>query len=681
MSGNGRHVGVMVYVGAVVTASAAVLATAVQKIDRAHPIGLSPMIFWFFALFLIAGELWPMEWLPGRNEGHVTASWTFIIGMVCMASSGVALAVIALIGGVIEARNTKKLHRLFFNAGQMIISLGAAAAVLNGLGGREPLWASGGPPLSWVGATLVAGLVALAVNTLLTCIAISLSTGQTPLKIAREAFTAMVAFDLLSIGMAPVLLVVAVRSPVVIPILLAVLGGAFVGAKMGFSDRHEATHDPLTGLPNRRMFFRQAEAALKAAEARGRMVAVLLIDLDGFKEINDRLGHGVGDLALQHVSKQLQTHCRSSDLVARLGGDEFVVLLAGAIDADAAKEVAAALLRAIRVPLLVDGVPLNAAGSLGLALYPDHGAEIDVLLGHADSAMYQAKTTQAGVRVFEDGLGRAGTSRTGILGELRHAISSGEQLFLMYQPKIDLRNDTMCGVEALIRWNHPTRGVLTAEHFMPAAEQTDLMDVLTLRVLRESLRQASSWLQRGITIPVAVNVSAHNLTKFSFPEDVAEIIREFAFPPHLLELEITENTVTADPIRAEVILAKLKSLGLRISVDDFGTGYSSLAHLRDLSLDSIKIDRSFVKDLCTTRSDQVIVRCILDLATNLGLSSVAEGVEDAETLALLREMGCDVAQGYYLGMPTDAADVERQLLARQLFTGIAGDDELVRTTP
>jgi diguanylate cyclase (GGDEF)-like protein len=655
------------FVTTVVAAGAAVLVSALAKTTLVQPLGHNGSVFGLFVVLLVIGELKPLEWRSGAEGSGITATWTFSIGLICLAPLGVALGIVALVSAALEMRSKKMARRIAFNVAQITLSLSVACSVIEAFGQQDGLWNPAGPPFAWVVAVMFAGFAAILVNAILTCGVLALSHRRSIFVVMRDALAPTWAIDLLLVAMAPVLVVMAVRSIVVIPMLLAVIAGIYMSAKSGMSHRYEATHDLLTGLPNRRMFYEQSELALSVARTRNRVLGIVVIDLNGFKEINDRLGHAVGDLALKHVATRLIEHCRSNDVIARLGGDEFAILLGNSTTLDGASGAASSIAAALQEPLEVDGVPMIVSGSVGLAVFPEHGDDIDTLLGHADAAMYQAKAGQLGVQVYDGELDRNGPTRLGLLGELRHALTNDGELFLMYQPKVDLKTSTISGVEALIRWNHPTRGLLTAGYFMPVAEQTELMDEITMLVVRQAALQAERWRTLGIHVPIAVNISARNLSDYRFPEAVEQVVLEFDVPANGLEFEITENTVTADPARAEVILGKLKRLGIRISVDDFGTGYSSLAHLRSLQLDAIKIDRSFVKDLCTNNGDRMIVRCIIDLAANLNLTTIAEGVEDAETLAMLTQMGCNAAQGYFLGAPTDVADIVQQILSRQLL--------------
>ena len=366
-----------------IAAGTVVLACSLASVRSAEPLGPQPVLFAVLAALLVVAELFPLAWLSSRDGGELTASWTFSLGMLLVAPAGVALPVIAVVGAVLELRHRKPFVRVAFNSAQVVLSLAAATLVLESATARDALWSGGGPDVRWVVLVVVAGMVAVLVNAVLACVVLALSHQLPILGVARDAASADWALDLLLIALTPVTVVVAARSFVVFPLLLTVVAGVYLSARIGLSHRHEATHDLLTGLPNRRMFFRQAEISMKGAESRQRQLAVLVVDLDGFKEINDRLGHAVGDLALRHVAARLVSRRRSTDIVARLGGDEFVVLLGGVMDAELAASLAEALRAALREPLDVDGVPVTVGGSVGLALYPAHGEDTE---GDAEDA-------------------------------------------------------------------------------------------------------------------------------------------------------------------------------------------------------------------------------------------------------------------------------------------------------
>ncbi|WP_158544457.1 EAL domain-containing protein [Blastococcus sp. TBT05-19] len=421
----------------------------------------------------------------------------------------------------------------------------------------------------------------------------------------------------------------------------------------------EAHHDPLTGLANRRRFIEEVEATVYGDGDRS--CALLMIDLDRFKEINDSFGHSVGDDLLCLVGPRLQQALRPGDLLARMGGDEFAVLLPDA-DADRAREVGAELGAALREAFVLDGMPLHVDASVGIALCPDHGRDRSLLLARADTAMYAAKRGRHGFEVWAPDGTTATRDRLETLEQLRTALDS-EQLDNHYQPKLDLRTGRITGLEALVRWNHPTRGVLYPDVFLPLAEQAGLMRRLALRVLERALHDVRGWRAQGHDLSVAVNLSVSNLQDVALPEQVAMLLDAFAVPAEALILEITEDVLMADAARSQQVMAGLRRLGVRLSVDDYGTGYSSLSYLRALPVDELKLDRSFVTHLTTDPRAVAIVRSTLQLSRDLGMSMVVEGVEDAAALAALRSWGCDVAQGYHIARPMPADQVPGWLAA------------------
>jgi diguanylate cyclase (GGDEF)-like protein len=422
---------------------------------------------------------------------------------------------------------------------------------------------------------------------------------------------------------------------------------------------HQALHDALTGLPNRELFADRVGQAIRAADRELQPAALLLLDLDRFKDVNDTLGHHHGDQLLREVGTRLQGALRQVDTVARLGGDEFAVLVPGAT-AEGAAAVADKLRTALHAPLTLDGVTLDLDASIGIAVYPDHGNDTAELLQHADVAMYAAKQTHAGFMVYDPTVDQHSPRRLALLGGLRRALERNE-LVLHYQPKADLGTGRILGAEALVRWQHPDHGLLGPGEFIPLAERTGLIHPLTRWVLDTALRQASQWHRDGHQLSVAVNVSTRCLLDPSFPDQVAERLGAWQVPAGSLVLEVTESAVMADPARALDVLGRLHALGVRLAVDDFGTGYSSMAYLKALPVDELKVDRSFVGQMADSSSDAVIVRSTIDLGHNLGLRVVAEGVESQEAWQSLEALGCDTAQGYYLGRPMPAADLEHWL--------------------
>jgi diguanylate cyclase (GGDEF)-like protein len=424
---------------------------------------------------------------------------------------------------------------------------------------------------------------------------------------------------------------------------------------------HQATHDELTGLPNRACFFDRTDQALRQASRDGSRTAVLLFDLDRFKEINDTLGHKYGDRVLCEIGPRIRPGLRAGDTLARLGGDEFCVLLPDVGCLAAAVEVAERLLGLLEEPFEIDGMTLAVEASCGIAIAPADGESSDLLLQRSDVAMYLAKNSHASVVVYHEDLNLNTPARLSLLGELRMAIPR-EQLVLYYQPKAVLSTGQVQGVEALIRWRHPTLGLVPPDQFIPMAEHTGLIKALTSWVLNTALCQLREWRERTDEhipqLSMAVNLSTRSLLDDAFPAEVVAALDRWQVPAALLELEITESAIMADPVEAHRLLSELSAIGVKIAIDDFGTGYSSLAYLKDLPVDQLKIDKSFVLNMHRDPDDAIIVKSVIDLGHNLGLQTVAEGIEDLETWQQLTILGCDSAQGYYLAKPLPPADLE-----------------------
>jgi diguanylate cyclase (GGDEF)-like protein len=422
-----------------------------------------------------------------------------------------------------------------------------------------------------------------------------------------------------------------------------------------------ALHDTLTGLPNRSLFHERATRAILSAQRTDLSVALVLLDLDRFKEVNDTLGHQNGDLLLQEIGGRLRLALRESDTVARLGGDEFGLLLPTIVDDDEALRVAEKVRAELRRPFELQGVRLDLEASIGIALYPKHGNDVDTLLQRADVAMYLAKEDHAGCELYVAERDEYSPGKLALVAELRRGIAEGE-LFLHYQPKAVLAEDRITGVEALVRWQHPERGTLAPNDFVPLAERTGLTHALTRFVLEEALGQLHQWLKAGLELDLAVNLSARDLLDESLPETIVGLLAANDVPASRLELEVTESVILADPLRARRILLALGEIGVRIVIDDYGSGYSSLSYLKHLPVNGIKIDRSFVMNMGEDASDAVIVRSTIELGRSLGLSVVAEGVETAANWDELRKLGCELAQGFYLSRPVPAAQIAPLLL-------------------
>ena len=424
----------------------------------------------------------------------------------------------------------------------------------------------------------------------------------------------------------------------------------------------KALLDALTGLPNRECFYDRAALAVLAEARHQSVTSILVIDLDRFKELNDTLGHRYGDKLLCLIGPRIAPLLRQSDTVARIGGDEFAVLLPDSGGAAAAQEVAERIIATLGQPFTLDTLTLAIDASCGHASTPKDGATVDDLLQHADAAMYIAKAAHSGVVAYDPSLDVNTPRRLAILNELPAAIRAG-QLVLHYQPKFDLSSGKVTGVEALVRWNHPVRGMVPPDDFIPAAEHSGLIKPLTTWVLNTALAQCRLWIEtagraREGNLSVAVNVSARSLLDGGFPTEVVDALARHRVPAELLTIEVTETAIMVDPQRAHALLKEIHDLGVELSIDDFGTGYSSLAYLKFLPVSELKIDRTFVKHMYEDNDDAVIVQSVIDLAHNLGLKTVAEGIEDQATLEQLGGLGCNLGQGYHLGrpMPADALD-------------------------
>jgi diguanylate cyclase (GGDEF)-like protein len=434
--------------------------------------------------------------------------------------------------------------------------------------------------------------------------------------------------------------------------------------------RRQALHDALTGLPNRTLLYERCEKAIAAAKRNGRTAALLLIDLDRFKEVNDTLGHDHGDKLLVDVARRLERIVRRGDVLARLGGDEFAVLLADVPHRGIVGEIATRLHATLEQPFELRGVAVDLEASVGVALSPLHGDDVTTLLRRADVAMYEAKHSGTRIETYDVGRDPYSPERLSLLAELRRALDEDE-LVLHYQPKISLATGQVIGVEALVRWQHPTRGLLAPGEFVPLAERTGMVADLTRWVLDAAVRQCRDWREEGLDLPVAVNLAAGNIVDAALPDATAATLDRHGIPGDRLECEISEHTVMSDPRRAGEVLARLRDLGVRLSLDDFGKGQSSLSYLKRLPLDEVKIDRSFVAGMADDDDDAAIVRSTIDLARHLGLEVVAEGVETAEVVDGLRDLHCDIAQGFHFSRPLPG-DALRAWLAEHRRATLAG---------
>lgn len=429
---------------------------------------------------------------------------------------------------------------------------------------------------------------------------------------------------------------------------------------------HLANHDALTGLPNRRLLIDRLGQALALAHRENHQVAVLFMDLDRFKTINDSLGHMKGDALLQNVARRLSETLREGDTVSRLGGDEFVIVLPSLDQPKAAEKVALKLVDALAPPIDLGGQELRVSASIGISLFPEDGRDTETLLRNADSAMYHAKDMgRNNYQFFMEQMNVAAAERLRLENDLHRALER-QEFELHFQPRVSVANGLACGIEALIRWRHPERGLVLPEHFIPVAEDTGLIVPIGEWVINEACRQGTAWCAAGLPkLPVAVNLSPRQFRQSNLVDTVARAIERYGWPCKLLELEITEGVLMQQTSETLKTLEALNRLGVGLAIDDFGTGYSSLSYLKRFPVDFLKIDQSFVRDIAVDPDDATIVTAIIGLAHNLGLTVVAEGVENASQLDFIRDAGCDEAQGYHIGRPMPAGQLAEWLLANR----------------
>lgn len=442
---------------------------------------------------------------------------------------------------------------------------------------------------------------------------------------------------------------------------IGMLAASLDQMRSGIAEREQeilrlAYQDTLTGLPNRSLFNERLTTAIQQAQRNTVPLTILMMDLDRFKYVNDTLGHGVGDHVLQAVAGRLRDILRSSDTVARLGGDEFAVLLTNAKPKYVSR-VAQKIIRALEAPITYENQPLDVGTSIGIAHFPEHGDNASTLLRNADIAMYVAKRNKSGFATYDSEYDTHQQEHLSMLGELRRAVERNE-LRVFYQPKVSLASSVVGAVEALLRWEHPTRGFVSPGDFIPFAEHTGYIKILTRWVLNESIRQCGEWRAKGLPLRVSVNISARDLMNRDLPDLIGQLLQLHEVPPDLLCIEITESGFMEDPVHAQRVLDRLHALGIHLSIDDYGTGYSSLSYIVRLPVDELKIDRSFVMRMSSDPTTSTIVRSTIELGHNLGLRVVAEGVEDEAGLKLLRQLGCDQAQGYFMSPPLPANRLE-----------------------
>ncbi|MEU1576982.1 bifunctional diguanylate cyclase/phosphodiesterase [Streptomyces collinus] len=640
---------------AVVSAAGFVLGAGFYRaFTGGHALFPSGTAGWSLAVLtgIIVGHLVMLgrsRWWGGTGSGAaLTLAVLLLYGWV--PAGMVSLTVVVLVG--IARRN--RWRQGVLHGAVDLLGIGAGALVL-GVFGTVSSVESPADPAAWTLAT--APQVALVAVAYLMVTRVLLWYLHAPRRgLPTVARTALVRQGLVAVallGIAPLVCVVAVAKPILLPLFSIPLIALDSTLWIARARAEEQLRDPLTGLPNRQWLLERIWTALDDAERIDARAALMLIDLDRFRSVNDTLGHLAGDRLLLQIADRLRVALPRGAEAARLGGDEFAVLLPVADSTTSATRIARSLVAALSSPLDLDGLTLVLEASAGVAVFPDHALDAEGLLRRADVAMYQAKRDRTGVEVYESKRDSNTPDRLGLLGDLRRALDAHE-VHLHYQPKVRF-DGQVAGLEALVRWVHPERGKVPPDEFIAIAESSGLMPHLTEYVLETALGQVARWREQGLFVPVAVNVSPRDVHTPGFAGSVAARLARHGVPAGALQLEITEHVLLEDPQRAADTLNQLTAHGVKMSLDDFGTGYSSLVHLRRLPVSELKIDRSFVARLAVDTEDAEIVRCTVDLAHSLGLLVVAEGVEDDETWERLRDLRCDAVQGWLVAaaMPPD----------------------------
>jgi diguanylate cyclase (GGDEF)-like protein len=640
-----------------------VLATAASRLTWDEYLALGAPFALIAGLVLIA-EMRPVVTAGAYDPQGVTISTAFVFAILFYWGPWPALLVHG--AGVMlgEIAKRKPVWKVVFNTGQYVGCL-AVSALLLWLAGLRPSPAhpSGDIDAHTLLVMVVSWAVYFLLNLAMVATAISLRMGNRWWDDFVDDIDYYAITTLAVLALSPVVVVVTKASWGLIPLLLLPLFLVYKTASISREKEYAAMHDALTGLANRKRLIEMMALAGDEAGRTGGSVALCLLDLDRFKEINDTLGHHIGDRLLEIAATRLARAVRPEDTVARLGGDEFAVLLTDVTGSAHALEAAERIRGLLSEPFHLDGMALQVETSIGVALHPEHTDSVPRLLQLADVAMYQAKEERTGVELYRQERDIHTPDRLDLLGSVRRAIENDE-LVMHFQPAVSVPDGRPVGVEALVRWNHPERGLIYPDAFLDLVEQSGLMRQLTHDVLAKSLARAAQWWHSGIEVPVAVNVSVRDLSDARFADVVAALLGEHDLPARALKLEITEHVLMADPGRMTHALESIGRLGVDLSLDDFGTGYSSLVHLKRLPVSELKVDRSFVQRMTSDPDDAAIVRSIVDLAHSLGLRVVAEGVETIESWRALEGLGCDLAQGYLISRPVPGDEVTRWLAAQ-----------------
>ena len=621
----------------------------------------------FLAVAAIAGEVKP---LVVRSRGGVrtlSTSAPFVLALVAVSGVGIAVLVQAIASLADDMLNRRAPKKSVFNTAQYAISVFTARVVFAWLAGMPLL---GGPAIvepADIAPLLAAGLAMFGVNWVLVAGVVSLATEQPLRSVLREDVRDFLVTNIVLLSVGGIAAIVAADGVGALVLLGAPVVAAHLFAAAAARHTYAATHDSLTGLGNRGQVDYELDRAIEAArKSKADGPGLVLLDLDHFKDFNDTLGHPVGDRILREVAVRLASAVPEGTSVHRTGGDEFAVVVDGGLSAS--RRVALDLRSCFDWPVPVESLELLVRASLGVAVAPDHGSDGETLMKNADIALYQAKIERDMISIYAAEFDVNTVERLQLLADLRTAIDE-KALFVAYQPQVDLGDDRTVGVEALVRWSHPDRGPIGPDEFIPLAENSGLIYPLTAFVLDTALGELAKWRAAGHDLRIAVNLSARHLSDPTLPDLVAGTAAIHGVPLRALVLEVTETGILADPTRTDVVIQALRERGVAISIDDYGTGNASLGYLQRLEIDELKIDRSYVSDMSTDGQNLIIVRSTIELALELGLRVVAEGIEDERTQETLRGFGGVIGQGYHLGGPVSPETISARLDVERGLTG------------
>ncbi len=645
---------VLAYAGAVaalgIVLLAVILAVQLPRLEWTSP---DLRVSYLLGGLLFVGELQRLRVV--RRDGdsdRLTISSTFAVALVMTGPLCLAVLAQVISTALDDVRRKRSSLVVLFNVGQYALTLTAVRLTFALPQGHEVLAVDHLRRPIELGPAIAAALVYFVANNVIVGVVVALDSRQSLYDVLREDLRIQGMDSTILLGLAPITAVISYRAMALVPLIVLPLLGVQRNALIAARRQHESLHDDLTGLPNRTLFRLRAERALTVAPEHDVKVAVMLIDLDHFKEVNDTLGHHVGDGLLRQVAERLTTALPGLS-VARLGGDEFAVIVPHVQAIAEVVALAEQAMASLREPLMADGVRLGVQASIGVALYPDHAGSITTLLQRADVALYQAKGNRGTVQLYRPEQDTHSIRRLSLHADL-HASIDSDDLSMSYQPQVDAGTGALVGIEALMRWKHPVHGDVSPDTFIPLAENSGMIGPLTRRAVTASLATLSDLRTEGHDLTVAVNLSPRLLTDLDVPHWLRDCLDADRIPPARLTVEVTESSISADPKRAMRVLAELRDLGVRIAIDDFGTGYSSLSYLTKLQPDDLKIDKGFVIRMRTDDDSAVIVRSTIELAHGLGLQVIAEGVEDQATYDALAGLGCDRVQGFHVARPMPA---------------------------